>query len=157
MRNDLARLDVANVLDLMRLCSEKKVFLIATTSRPQDTDAQIGYSGYLNELFYLPFPDEHIRHIILKKSLDGRPVGDINYEYLAKASENFTVANILQVVENAALESALSKCLISTKCVLEFIEKNDEKEAKSFRDKYDNMARQLDILNGDKRKTIGFT
>ena len=157
VKNDSSRLDVANILDLIKQGYERNILFIATTSRPQDTDAQIGYSGYLNELFYLPFPDEDMRGFIFQQSLKGRPVEKIDYNQIVEASENFTVANILNVVENAALQSALSKCLISTKCVLDFIKKNDEKEAKSFRDKYDNMARQLDILNGDKRKTIGFT
>lgn len=157
VKNDSSRLDVANILDLIKQGYERNILFIATTSRPQDTDAQIGYSGYLNELFYLPFPDEAMRSFIFQQSLKGRPVEKIDYNQIVEASENFTVANILNVVDNAALQSALSKCLISTKCVLDFIKKNDEKEAKSFRDKYDNMARQLDVLNGDKRKTIGFT
>ena len=157
VKNDSLRLDVANILDLIKQSSERKIFFIATTSRPQDTDAQIGYSGYLNELFYLPFPDVDMRSFIFQQSLKGRPVEKIDYDQIVEASENFTVANILNVVDNAALQSALSKCRINTNCIMDFIHKNNAAEMKVFRAKYDNLAQQLEVLNGERRKSIGFS
>ena len=73
-RNPFAQIDVANVLNLIKSCPEKDIIIIATTSRPQEVDPQIGYSGYLNELFYTPFPDLQMRCKIINDSLNGRPM-----------------------------------------------------------------------------------
>ena len=51
------RLEVISNLSLIQNSGENDVFVFATTSRPNEIDAQFAMSGYINELFYASYPD----------------------------------------------------------------------------------------------------
>ena len=150
-----AQLDVANVLNRIKSCYQKKILIIATTSRPQDVDPQIGYSGYLNELFYTSFPNQEIRCRIIKSCLDERPSGIIDVEYLAKRCEGYTIDDIMDVINTAALNCSLSSCPIMTSNITDAINRKVLLINSSVRKKYDDMHEQLENSRAAS-KGIGF-
>lgn len=156
IKNELLRLDVANILDIISHCIERKIIIIGTTSNPQEIDAQIGFSGFLNELIYVPFPDSNMRRKIISSSLECRPVDDIDIEQVVMASDGFSTSGVLQIIEDAALQCALSMTSITTNVIIDYIKSKNISEQLRVRDKYDKLSKQLIQKELNQKLSIGF-
>merc|ERR1711994_1031190 len=65
--------------------SKKNVFIIGATNRPDIIDSAIMRPGRLDQLIYIPLPDDGSRMAILKSNLRKSPVADnVDLPYLAK-------------------------------------------------------------------------
>merc|ERR1712072_808725 len=70
--------------------AKKNVFIIGATNRPDIIDSAILRPGRLDQLIYIPLPDEDSRICILKSNLRKTPVsGDVDIEYLAELTKGF--------------------------------------------------------------------
>merc|ERR1719408_739777 len=64
--------------------SKKNVFIIGATNRPDIIDPAIMRPGRLDQLLYIPLPDEPSRMSILKANLKKSPIApDVDPGYLA--------------------------------------------------------------------------
>ena len=118
LANNDEYVDVMSILSLIKGCGKKGVYIFATTSKPTDVDAQLGMSGYLNELFYAPFPDMEQRLVIIKCLLCTKPCQqDVDYEFIAKESELFTIGDLVSLVEEIAINSALDNTIINNEII----------------------------------------
>ena len=114
--------DVMANLSLLRDCGGRGVYVFATTSKPRDVDAQIGMSGYLNELLYASFPAEAQRLYIVRQLLALRPCqGDIDYARIVKESVDFTIGDLVALVDEMALSAATDHTDISNMLVQHII------------------------------------
>ena len=154
-KNLFTLLNVATVLSLIKSCPEKDIVIIATTSRPQDVDPQIGYSGYLNELFYTPFPDFNMRCKIMRSSLGKCPTETIDIERLANECTGFSIADIFDTIDKAAIKSALQSCLLTTDIISEAICKKSLRIDLSIQKRYDEIHQLLEKQR-NVSKEIGF-
>lgn len=60
------------------MSSKKNVFIIGATNRPDIIDPAILRPGRLDQLIYIPLPDEKSRMAILKANLRKSPIAKVN-------------------------------------------------------------------------------
>eukprot|EP00592_Proboscia_alata_P002300 CAMPEP_0194370118 /NCGR_PEP_ID=MMETSP0174-20130528/18435_1 /TAXON_ID=216777 /ORGANISM="Proboscia alata, Strain PI-D3" /LENGTH=930 /DNA_ID=CAMNT_0039147413 /DNA_START=130 /DNA_END=2922 /DNA_ORIENTATION=- len=83
--------------------SGKTVFIIGATNRPDILDPGIMRPGRLDQLIYIPLPDEESRISIFKANLRKSPIADdITFVQLATVTEGFSGADITEICQRAA-------------------------------------------------------
>ena len=105
---------------------KEKVIVIAATNRPDILDPALLRPGRLEKLIYVPPPDYQTRIALFSRLISGRPHGDIDFERLAKLTENYTPAEIKGIVNKAILLAIRRAKMSNTKPVLTM---NDLEEA----------------------------
>jgi transitional endoplasmic reticulum ATPase len=84
------------------MTSKKNVFIIGATNRPDIIDSAILRPGRLDQLIYIPLPDDKSRINILKANLRKSPVAkDVDLDYLAKVTHGFSGADLTEICQRA--------------------------------------------------------
>lgn len=150
--------DVMSNLSLLSDCGKYGVYVFATTTCPNDVDPQLGMNGYLNELFYAPFPDKKGRLHILKNLLSNNPcVDNIDYDIIVKESENFTIGDIVTLVEEISLNAAYEKKQIDNEVIQMTLDSFRVPLTSLERKKYDEIHSFLESKNKrNHSRIIGF-
>jgi transitional endoplasmic reticulum ATPase len=82
--------------------AKKNVFIIGATNRPDIIDSAILRPGRLDQLIYIPLPDEASRLSILKASLRKTPLSkDIDLNYLSSVTKGFSGADLTEICQRA--------------------------------------------------------
>merc|ERR1719430_2678278 len=82
--------------------SKKNVFIIGATNRPDIIDPAILRPGRLDQLIYIPLPDDGSRMAILKSNLRKSPVAkDVDLSYMAKMTRGFSGADLTEICQRA--------------------------------------------------------
>lgn len=82
--------------------NKKNVFIIGATNRPDIIDSAILRPGRLDQLIYIPLPDEKSREAILKANLRKSPLApDVDLQYLAKVTHGFSGADLTEICQRA--------------------------------------------------------
>eukprot|EP00741_Cyanophora_paradoxa_P022393 tig00021463_g21619.t1 len=82
--------------------AKKSVFIIGATNRPDIIDPAILRPGRLDQLIYIPLPDEPSRLQIFKSCLRKSPVAkDVDLDYLARVTKGFSGADITEICQRA--------------------------------------------------------
>lgn len=82
---------------------KKNVFIIGATNRPDIIDSAIMRPGRLDQLIYIPLPDEPGRLSVLKSVLKKSPLGEgVNLDAIAKVTEGFSGADLTELCQRAA-------------------------------------------------------
>merc|ERR1719498_951624 len=82
--------------------SKKSVFIIGATNRPDIIDPAIIRPGRLDQLVYIPLPDEPSRANILSSALRKSPVAaDVDLPYLARMTNGFSGADLTEFCQRA--------------------------------------------------------
>ncbi|KAF9241398.1 P-loop containing nucleoside triphosphate hydrolase protein [Melanogaster broomeanus] len=83
--------------------AKKNVFIIGATNRPDQLDSALLRPGRLDQLIYIPLPDEPSRLSILKAQLKKSPVApDVDLTFLAKSTHGFSGADLTEICQRAA-------------------------------------------------------
>jgi len=83
--------------------AKKNVFIIGATNRPDIIDPALMRPGRLDQLVYIPMPDQASRLSILKSNLRKSPVHkDVDLEYIASKLDKYTGADITEICQRAA-------------------------------------------------------
>ena len=83
--------------------AKKNVFIIGATNRPDQIDPALLRPGRLDQLIYIPLPDEPSRLSILRAALRKSPIAqDISLEFLAKNTHGFSGADLTEICQRAA-------------------------------------------------------
>ncbi|XP_050228443.1 cell division cycle protein 48 homolog [Mercurialis annua] len=115
------------------MSAKKTVFIIGATNRPDIIDSALLRPGRLDQLIYIPLPDEDSRHQILKACLRKSPVAkDVDLRLLAKYTQGFSGADLTEICQRACKYA-----------IRENIEKDIERERKR-RDNPDAMEEDMD-------------
>lgn len=89
---------VANKL----IASKKNVFVIGATNRPEQLDPALCRPGRLDQLIYVPLPDEASRAQILKAQLRNTPVAaDVDLKFIATETPGFSGADLGFITQRA--------------------------------------------------------
>ncbi|KAK3514861.1 hypothetical protein QTP70_033796 [Hemibagrus guttatus] len=84
------------------MSSKKNVFIIGATNRPDIIDPAILRPGRLDQLIYIPLPDEKSRMAILKANLRKSPIAkDVDVDFLAKMTNGFSGADLTEICQRA--------------------------------------------------------
>jgi transitional endoplasmic reticulum ATPase len=95
------------------MSSKKNVFIIGATNRPDIIDSAILRPGRLDQLIYIPLPDDKSRINILKANLRKSPVAkDVDLDYLAKVTHGFSGADLTEICQRAC-KLAIRECIES--------------------------------------------
>merc|ERR1712156_1319079 len=82
--------------------AKKNVFIIGATNRPDIIDPAILRPGRLDQLIYIPLPDDGSRRSILKANLRKTPIHkDVDLPYLAKVTKGFSGADLTEICQRA--------------------------------------------------------
>ncbi|CAG8644611.1 3540_t:CDS:2, partial [Scutellospora calospora] len=84
--------------------AKKNVFIIGATNRPDQIDPALLRPGRLDQLIYIPLPDEVSRLAILESTLRKSPLAESvksNLKYLAKQTEGFSGADLTEICQRA--------------------------------------------------------
>jgi transitional endoplasmic reticulum ATPase len=83
--------------------AKKNVFIIGATNRPDQIDSALLRPGRLDQLIYIPLPDEPSRLSILKACLKKSPVApEVDLAFLAKNTHGFSGADLTEICQRAA-------------------------------------------------------
>ncbi|KAJ1625898.1 cell division control protein 48-like protein E-like protein [Pavlovales sp. CCMP2436] len=83
--------------------AKKSVFIIGATNRPDIIDPAVLRPGRLDQLIYIPLPDEGSRSNILKAVLRKSPIAaDVDLVYLARVTQGFSGADLTEICQRAA-------------------------------------------------------
>ncbi|KAL4036332.1 hypothetical protein IC575_005065 [Cucumis melo] len=84
------------------MTAKKTVFIIGATNRPDIIDPALLRPGRLDQLIYIPLPDESSRLQIFKACLRKSPVAkDVNLSALARYTHGFSGADITEICQRA--------------------------------------------------------
>uniref|UniRef100_A0A7S2R482 Vesicle-fusing ATPase n=1 Tax=Rhizochromulina marina TaxID=1034831 RepID=A0A7S2R482_9STRA len=83
--------------------SQKPVFVIGATNRPDILDAAVTRPGRLDQLIYIPLPDLKSRLSIFRACLRKSPVDpEVDIKAMAEATHGFSGADITEICQRAA-------------------------------------------------------
>jgi len=83
--------------------AKKNVFVIGATNRPDQIDPALLRPGRLDQLIYIPLPDEASRLGVLKSTLRKSPVSsEVDLSYLAKSTHGYSGADLTEICQRAA-------------------------------------------------------
>jgi len=82
--------------------AKKNVFIIGATNRPDIIDPAVLRPGRLDQLIYIPLPDEKSRLNIFKSALRKSPISkDVDIDFLAKTTHGFSGADLTEICQRA--------------------------------------------------------
>lgn len=84
--------------------SNEGVLILAATNAPWSIDAAFRRPGRFDRIIFVEPPDQKAREEILRSQLKEKPVNEIEFEKLAKATEKFSGADLKAVVDIAIEE-----------------------------------------------------
>ncbi|KAF8336192.1 P-loop containing nucleoside triphosphate hydrolase protein [Amanita rubescens] len=83
--------------------AKKNVFIIGATNRPDQIDPALLRPGRLDQLIYIPLPDDPSRVSILAAALKKSPIApEVDLGYLAKMTPGFSGADLTEICQRAA-------------------------------------------------------
>ena len=100
--------EVNEFLSQLNNCSQRGIFVICTSNRPDKIDPAVLRTGRIDKLVYVPMPDEEARREMFRLHLKDRPCENIDYDRLAKLTENYISSDISFIVNDSAITAALS-------------------------------------------------
>ena len=110
-----------NMLGMMSDCSQKGILVVATSNQPEMVDPFLMRPGCIDRVFFVPQPDFEARKDIFKKHLSNRPCEEIDYEELARLSDDFVAGDITEAVNEAAMTAAYMDVPISQKILVDVL------------------------------------
>lgn len=90
--------------------SNEGVLILAATNAPWHLDSAFRRPGRFDRILFVPPPDLPARASILRILCQGKPIADIDFEYLAKKTEHFSGAD-LKAVLDVAIEGKLREAM----------------------------------------------
>merc|ERR1711871_1061438 len=83
--------------------AKKNIFIIGATNRPDILDGAIMRPGRLDQLIYIPLPDQGSRESILKATMRKSPLGeDVDLTALATSTSGFSGADLTEICQRAS-------------------------------------------------------
>jgi transitional endoplasmic reticulum ATPase len=122
---DIKKEEINEFLLQLNNAGQSKILVVGATNRPHMIDTAILRSGRMDKRIYIGPPDLEARRDMFKICLSGRPYDkDIDFEKLAKQSENYVGSDIELIVTQAArMAVADNKSMVDEKMLADSIKK----------------------------------
>ena len=150
--------EVNEFLSQLNNCSDRGIFVIGTTNRPEMIDPAVLRTGRMDKMVYIPMPDKNARKELFKIHLDGRYFDkSIDLNELAVKSEGYVASDISYMINDAALEAAIADKPISQELILKKLSETRYSVSQDEIAAYENMHSRFDRKNYNKKCCkIGF-
>lgn len=150
--------EVNEFLSQMNNCGKDRVFVIASSNRPDLIDPAVRRKGRLDQMIYIPVPDKEAREGIFRIHMKDRPQdANIDFSKLADMTECYVASDISYIVNDAATRAFEDDIDISQQLLEEVIRENTPSVSADDIRFYQNIQKQLDTsVNRNERKRIGF-
>ncbi|MBI2809520.1 MAG: AAA family ATPase [Candidatus Melainabacteria bacterium] len=86
------------------------VLILAATNAPWHLDSAFRRPGRFDRIIFVPPPDKVARSEILRIMLEGKPTENIDYDYIAKKTDNFSGADMHSLVDHT-LEKKIEQAM----------------------------------------------
>jgi transitional endoplasmic reticulum ATPase len=149
---------VNEFLAQMNECGSKGIFIIGASNRPEKIDPAALRAGRLDKKVYLPPPDFEARKAMFELYLKSRPLDfGIDYDKLAKLTENYVSADIELLVNEASRMALKNKARISMEILEQIIKTTKPTVSLAELNKYKSLKSKMDSDDdGNERRPIGF-
>ncbi len=112
---------ISALYGMMNDCSKKGILVVATTNRPDLIDQSIMRIGCFDRVFFVPQPDFEARKDIFIDHLKDRPCEELDFDELARMSDDFNAGDITEAVNEAAMTAAYNDVPISQKILVDVL------------------------------------
>jgi len=148
---------VNEFLAQLNKCSERGIFVIATTNKPELIDEAMLRTGRLEIKIYVPTPDNKARTQLFELYLKNRhcEIG-LNYNKLAELTENVVASDVEFIVNTASHKAAMMDVRISMNLLEEVIHNFTPSVSKSIIESYKTDHENFSSDNSNNRNSIGF-
>ena len=156
--NEGAAGEVNEFLTQLNNCSERGIFVIGTTNRPNLIDPAVLRSGRMDHLIYIPLPDMEARKELFRIHLSDRPLAeDVDLELLAGKTEGYVASDIELIVNKTALAAAKMDEPIGQQLLEKTIPTVRKSVSDSEKAAYETMRQQMESKpKAEERRRIGF-
>lgn len=150
--------EVNEFLTQMNNCGKDRIFIIASSNRPDLIDPAILRKGRIDQVVYIPVPDKEAREGIFRIHMADRPAtGDIDFDKLAFLTENYVASDIAYIVNDAATRAFEDDVDISQNLLEEVIKENTPSVSAADLRFYDNIKSEMESNDtGKGRNPVGF-
>lgn len=149
--------EVNEFLSQLNNCSQRGIFVIATTNRPDKIDPAVLRTGRIDKHVFVPLPDFDARKEMFMLHLSGRPLGDIDYDRLAQMTEGYIASDISYVVNDASMTAAFNERLITEEALEETIRSVKPSVRPDLIAMYDRLQEQMEgAARSNSIRKIGF-
>ncbi len=157
--------EVNEMLTQLNNCASRGIYVLATTNRPSLLDPAIMRKGRIDRTVYVSLPDKEARAELFRIEIEKRPNVGIDYELLAKATENYTGSDISFIVEESArlcfeetLDCQLREPLpLSMTRLMDVIKNTHSSVSETQRKEYLELKAKMEGKQSDnRRKKVGF-
>jgi SpoVK/Ycf46/Vps4 family AAA+-type ATPase len=90
--------------------SNEGVLVLAATNAPWHVDPAFRRPGRFDRVLFVPPPDEPARADILRLHCQGKPIRDVDYDYIAKKTANYSGAD-LKAILDMSIEAKLTESI----------------------------------------------
>lgn len=149
---------VNEFLTQINKCSDRGIFIIATTNKPDLIDPAMLRTGRLEIQIYVPPPDMIAREKLFEHYLKNRHSEvEINYTKLAELTEGIVASDVEFIVNQSAHKAAMLDVRISMNIIIETLSSFKPSVSKKIINEYQKM--HTSFQNSDEnseRTSIGF-
>lgn len=158
VHNEGASGEVNEFLSQLNNCSERGIFVIGTSNRPEKIDPALLRTGRMDKVVYIPMPDVEARKELFKIHLADRYCDDsLDLDELAKQSDGYVASDICFMVNASALEAAMADVPISQELVLAELRKARRSVTQDDAADYERMRKKFEQQTPrQERRRIGF-
>ena len=158
IHNEGASGEVNEFLSQLNNCSERGIFVIGTSNRPEKIDPAILRTGRMDKMVYIPMPDVEARKELFKIHLADRYCYEsIDLDELAKQSDGYVASDISFMVNASALEAAMADVPISQELVIAEMRKARRSVTQDDAADYERMRKKFEQQTPrQERRRIGF-
>lgn len=136
---------VNEFLAQMSNCSEKGIFVVAASNRPEKIDPAILRTGRIDKIIYLPPPDFDARVAMFKLYLEERPTDlGLDYDELAEITNDYVASDIKYLVDEASRYALLHKDRIKQEMFYKIVETNKPSVSKNELLNYEKIKSSFD-------------
>jgi transitional endoplasmic reticulum ATPase len=150
--------EVNEFLSQMNNCGKDRIFIIASSNRPDLIDPAILRKGRMDKVIYIPVPDKEARQGIFEIHMKDRPASNgIDYSRLADMTENFVASDIAYIVNDAATRAFEDDIEITQSLLEEVIRENNPSVTSKDLKTYEELRNKLESKGKEpERPRIGF-
>ena len=148
--------EVNEFLSQLNNCGRDRIFVIATSNRPDLIDPAVLRKGRMDMVIYIPVPNKDARKGIFEIQMKDRPTsGAIDYDHLSAMTENYVASDIAYIVNDAAIRAFEDDANITQALLEDVINENNPSISREVLDQYVRMRDKIEKCQEEK-PTIGF-